>query len=190
MKKAVLFCLSFVFLINSAGLITYYYFDQFRIRQEMKQKMACELPDSVLTVFAVNIHLSNSDFIWLNKREFRYHRQLFDVIRTVQINDSIFYYCLNDELEEQLFRNLDILLADYQDNDNPQKTKKWWNFVKKQDQVLSTLNYLIFTPGQSDFGFKPYIQLYNYLVLSIISPPPKGSTLQPHSISSGFFIHS
>ena len=107
------------------------------------------------------------DIRWIKQgKEFSYHGEMFDVVKTIDKNQKSFIYCINDKKESRLITN-------YNKNHNRHKTTG--------KNVNKILNYHLFfqkifslhTVSSSHFCYG--LQSFRVLTLSlsIPSPPPK-----------------
>ncbi|HPN38159.1 MAG TPA: hypothetical protein PL041_07120 [Melioribacteraceae bacterium] len=67
-----------------------------------------------------NIYYSkNKNFIFVKKHEVKYHGNLYDIIKTKQIGDTVFILCISDKNEDVLEKSfLEHFFADKRNNKN------------------------------------------------------------------------
>jgi len=109
---------------------------------------------------------------WEHEREFEYQGQMYDLIKTEQRNDSLFYTCYWDHAETELHYKLDRWFADYLQKSSPhnQQTERLLCFFR-------SLYCLGFSEKQV-MGLRPAKPYFYYSGLRGIpegsppSPPP------------------
>lgn len=75
------------------------------IKKEMKNLVLQNIPENELTRFVYNKNLSqnNTNFILdSDDKEIHVNNQLFDIVRVVEKDNSITYFCVKDDKEENL----------------------------------------------------------------------------------------
>ena len=106
-KKIAAYFLLSIFLFNTMG-----YFVAFKVAQhQIKSTIISEInagvsfsEESILIINKKNV----SSIIWEeNGKEMTYNGKRFDIIKSIEDNNAITYYCINDKQEETLFANLD-----------------------------------------------------------------------------------
>lgn len=142
------------FLINKA-----------RIQQAMESRIEEILPDSILIAFYLP-ESGSGDFHWTRKgKEFTYHDEMYDVVRTRLENGRKVLLCLRDTMERKLVKDY---AKRETDNRNPVKHIRNLNI----SWINSTISYIYLitaTPVQ-------YVTLSdNFIseVTEILSPPPE-----------------
>jgi hypothetical protein len=98
---------------------------------------------------------------------------MFDIVRKTIVNDTNYFYCINDKKEELLFKNLDFLVKNNLSNNSP---------AKKQSKAISLLiikgeieNVKInFYPGPVNAVHRvsKKVALINVFI-DILTPPPE-----------------
>ena len=100
-KKILVFSLLFLLLFNFMGYYLIFEVNRDQIRKEMK---SASLGSHTITV----IEILNSDLVsglrWVDKREFVYQGNLYDVIYTSVRSNKTVYYCIHDKKEESLVK--------------------------------------------------------------------------------------
>lgn len=118
-----------------------------------------------LALIKMPVNKPNTDgFRLIDKREFKYKGEFYDVVKKKIVNDTIFYYCLNDKKETSLFDNLDKHIKTHNDLNSPHQRKNQ-NLVKsmikdyipqiKQSNSYTQntiVNYLIFSERVADLS--------------------------------------
>jgi hypothetical protein len=104
-KLTAIFFLS-VFAGSWISVPFFFRLQQLSIRHEIKNCLKLGVAEDQLAKIKVTI--ANRDSLeWEHDREFRYHGDMFDVVRISAYNDTIIYYCIADKNETLLFARLD-----------------------------------------------------------------------------------
>ena len=171
-KKIVAILLLIFFVYNYVGFFSLFLYNQYKVREEVKHKIKQQVPVKELVLLKIPLKTANSHFNKLHKTEFLYQGKMYDIVKSNVKNDTVFYYCINDTKEEELFKNLDKQIEDYINNNrtknhNKVKIKKTIN-----NYLLSRINYLFFNSSKKiSYSQKKYN--LNKLFLEIPDPPPK-----------------
>lgn len=74
---------------------------QWAIKEEMKERILKDVPDSLLTAVVLNGNENNID--WEEEgKEFSFKGAMYDVVRSRMVEGKTVLYCSNDEKEDQL----------------------------------------------------------------------------------------
>jgi actin-related protein len=142
--------------------------EQFRIKEEIKDKIINNLPEKDLTLVKISSR-DKEKITWTeDSKEFRYNGNMFDVVNIKIKSDTTCYYCFNDEKESQLFTNLDKLVKEQTDNSRSRTCEK------KQD---ITYFFHEFSFRQCLTGtlvlYLDYLSTYKSISTDVLSPPPR-----------------
>lgn len=109
MRRFVVILFLFLYFYNTVGYLALIAVLQYRVRTEVKELLKHSVPDSALITLAFPTHsLRSSDVLqWLDDHEFRYGKNLYDVVRSFTRGDTTYFVCLNDTQEELLLEHLD-----------------------------------------------------------------------------------
>jgi hypothetical protein len=161
-----------VCILSIGGYYPVFKLSQWEVRKEMKRKLKLGVPEKELHHINANLKVE-----WVEEgREFRYHGEMYDIIRTETVNDKPVFVCISDEEEESLFSQLDRIVDDELDHGNSPAKQKGNLLIK----VLAGLTYL--TPenyaltvssGQHCSNFR-YNSLYHFNFSAEILHPPLG----------------
>ena len=109
---------------------------------------------------------------WEHEREFEYKGQMYDLVKTEQRNDSLFYTCYWDHAETELHHKLDRWFADYLQKSSPhnQQTERLLCFFRSLYCLgFSEKQVMVLRPAKPYFY---YSDLRGILEESPPSPPP------------------
>jgi hypothetical protein len=158
---------------NLAGIFIFFEFQKWDIRNEIKQHIKQDIPDSELSIIAINA--GNADSLeWFDETEFKYNGQLYDVVRTKITDDhQTIYYCISDTKETDLFASKADLI-----NKIINSKKNCKQPVNNLFNLFSQLNLqpveICFQPYLRHAGIERAAHIpYDSPYLLISSPPPK-----------------
>ncbi len=109
MKKSIAILLLITIIINSIAFVGVFSFFQNRIKKEMKYAIKHSLSDE--EVVNLTIPLDDIGFKRLEKHEFLYNNEMYDIIDLKIENNLMKIRCINDKKEMQLFKDLNDLIA-------------------------------------------------------------------------------
>jgi len=146
MRRAVAISLLFFMLLQAGGYFFVFKLQQHEIRQEIKQQIKAGVPEDELVLFKIpNTSAGKPRSLQhIHEGEFRYNGVMYDVTRQETHGDTIWYYCLADEKETQLFANLDESVKRDM-NQNPARQQKL-------ERILQLFGSL-FLSNHQDFPF-------------------------------------
>ncbi len=168
MKKILSILLVSVFFYNIIGFYLNYSMEQFRIKEEVKEKIISSLPESELTI----LKISSSDkgkISWLDEgKEFRYKGEMFDLVKTKQGTDTTCYYCFCDSRENKLLSSLDKLVREQSDRSQSRSVHK--NQVINyffQETSFTQFNH------ESSVQYPTYVSGHQFIDTDVLTPPPR-----------------
>jgi len=119
LKKFISISLVFCIGFSIAGFYPVFVNLQYQARQEIKFRIKQGIPDSEIHRIVFD---ANEKINWVRDgKEFRLKNQMFDIIRKEIVSGQVIFYCINDKQEEQLFANLDELVAKQLNDENSSK---------------------------------------------------------------------
>lgn len=175
MKKILAIFIVVLLLFNSMGYYIVFKATQYAIKKEIKNIIKQGVPDkdfSLIKVAAADFQ-KRAALEWLDKKEFRYQGQMFDVVRYNTCNDTTYYYCINDKQEEKLFSNLDKLIEHHSKKTDATRSKArgiYKNIIRHYVVNSKTSNspvsrYLLFSTAQ--------VKIPAWFSKEIPTPPPE-----------------
>jgi hypothetical protein len=111
MKKTLSILIAILFLYNIAGYLIVFKSFQYGIKKEIKSRIKNKINDKDLVLIKYPSHPNSQQkkaLRWKEKNEFLFNGNMYDVVRQYSLNDTIYYYCINDTREKELFANLDL----------------------------------------------------------------------------------
>ncbi len=174
MKKIIAIVLLSIFLFNTVGYFIAFQAIQFQIKLEVKSEIREGLTIEQLSEITINKNdLKNAE--WFDDGdEMSYKNKRYDIIKSVEHESSITYYCINDKAETELFANLENNICANIVTDKPSKNE---STKKIHDQVTK-----LFFSNQSPISFinnllleriKSTDLIYQHPLLETSFPPPK-----------------
>ena len=114
------------------GLYCYWWRNLQRVKKEVKISFLKGLPNTALVTLRINKKDAAAVLHWEHKGEFEYQGQLYDVVDSLQRNDTLFYSCWWDKKETHIKRRLKALMANILEQDLPQREnqKRLYVFFK------------------------------------------------------------
>lgn len=174
LAKILINVILFAFLFNLSGYIVIFNFYQYVVRNEIKQKIKLSVPENQLNIIKFE---KNQKIPWVKKgKEFIYNGNMYDVVRTENINNQTIFYCILDFKETELFANLDLQVK-RNIGSNTEKNQKI-NFLLKQ--LIKVVHISKHYPNEQNL-FYSYINwdIKNFILcfslFEIKTPPPEVS---------------
>ena len=97
------------------------------VRREIKQRLKAGVPEEALVHFTFPKDIESrpgSGFQRIHSREFRYRGDMYDIVRTEDLGDSVRYACIHDVKESRLFANLDELIRGEMSGDPERRAER------------------------------------------------------------------
>jgi hypothetical protein len=115
LKRILSILLVIIVLINTVGVSVYFTTQQYFIKKEIKRKIKNAIPNNELIVITAN----EKDLDWEDEKEFRYHENMYDIVRKTENKDgSTTYYCIDDKDEKTLFANVGKIMDEQNENES------------------------------------------------------------------------
>lgn len=175
MKKILAIFIVVLLLFNSMGYYIVFKATQYAIKKEIKNIIKQGVPEKDLSLIKVAVDDVQKQAVleWLDKKEFRYHGQMFDVVRYYTCNDTTYYYCINDKQEEKLFSKLDNLIEHHSKKTDATRSKArgiYKNIIRdvvfnKKTPPNFVSRHLLFSLAQ--------VKIPSFFSKDIPTPPPE-----------------
>lgn len=166
LHRSISILLLFLFLFNIGGYYIWFKIVQFELKEKIETQIKNGINEDDLTLIIVqNNDLTSIQWIEHGK-EFSYHNEMFDVVKTKSLNNKIYLYCLNDKKEQQLLTSL---------TKSNKENARANTILKKMDNLkYLPIQALVLQNTLEDI---PQFSILKVRVLSIPSetqdPPPK-----------------
>jgi hypothetical protein len=147
---------------------------QYQIHEEVEMELKQQINASELTAIVINKNQFDK-IQWLKRgEELRYNNEIFDVVKSIQNDTTIIYYCIDDKQEALLFDKLQEHITTYVTTNKPIKNKT----SKKWANNFNEFYFINKRPFQFNFAsanqpFFPYLIIYASAIIEMNSPPPK-----------------
>lgn len=168
MKKILPLLLLFAFFYYFIGYHFHFQIEQIRIKEEIKEKIINDLPETELTVLKIS-SVDARKIRWMEDgKEFRYEGTMFDVVKSKQVSGITYYYCFCDIKESRLMSTLEKLVKEQTDQSQP-----------KTIQKKLRINYFVCDHldatrrNGSTVHYRDYTSGYRVIFTDVLSPPPK-----------------
>lgn len=162
---------------NSIGSFIALKIIQYNIKREIKREIKKGVPaeDYVLVKLTdYDIDNEKNGFRYFDDdKEFRYNNSMYDIIKKKIVNDTNYFYCINDKKEEILFKNIDLLVKSNLDTNIPAKKHNEvisWLIIKGFLQDKDKNSLMVITQNIDYFNFDDSVLELFY---DILTPPPK-----------------
>lgn len=112
---------------------------------------------------------------WEKRHEFELNGEMYDVVETAVVNDTIIYQCFHDTKETKFKRKFFKYLTYYllpsnqSEDDKQQSTKQIKNYIVES---VSVVKIHTFSVVKVSLNWR-YANFYDYLLLGPNAPPPK-----------------
>ncbi|MEI6889360.1 MAG: hypothetical protein ACOYM0_07300 [Bacteroidales bacterium] len=106
MKKILPVILLFAMLFNTAGYFIVYEFNRYLIRREFTSLIRHGCFDRDITVISIYNPGADPAFRRVEDSEIVYHGNLYDVAKEVHKGNTVVFYCIHDQKEQQLIAGM------------------------------------------------------------------------------------
>ena len=147
--------------------------EKYAIKKEVKWKMIAGIDKEELVLLTFSREETETKLNWKHSREFEYNGEMYDIVETLEQNDSIAYWCWWDHEETKLNRQLSDLIDQTAGQSQQNKQNK--------QHLFQFLNSIYFTEV-NDWEFydssghpshhSVYLNLYSSLHFPPSTPPP------------------
>jgi hypothetical protein len=166
MRKPLYILLTFIFLLNIAGVYLWFAIQQKRINDDVEQQIRKGITKAELTLVVVPLTGENR-VIWIKPaKEFTLNGEMYDVVSSKTMGKNKYYYCIIDKKEKKLIANFRHSHASKKEADKRNKNSSIDRFIPRHHWIINN-NY----PVSIDYQQLTIALVYN--ILKIPSPPPK-----------------
>ncbi len=151
------------------------HFQKREVRETVKQLLLAGVDQEELVLFKFT--QSESELLdWKKDHEFAYQGQMYDVVSSEVIGDSIYYWCWWDEAESKIERQIEELTAMlfHQSPENQQKQARLHDFYKNLFHKLAFTLPIVQT---CDGLIRPNTATGTYVSNQLAPPVPPPETL-------------
>ncbi|MDT8400578.1 MAG: hypothetical protein RQ743_02695 [Bacteroidales bacterium] len=174
--KNKIYAICFILVLLAPCTVTYLWLlhNKEAVRSQVEKSILKGIDKDRLVVLGFTREEIETELRWEHSREFEYKRQMYDIVETKILGDSIYYSCWWD-IEETLINNKISALGKYTiDNDMQKNERKehinpWFRLIFTGEVYKFHCNDL---PDRT-IKFITYTNLYNSLIISPPEPPPR-----------------
>lgn len=144
------------------------------IKHEVKWMMVEGIDKEELVLLKFTKEESETALRWKHSKEFEYNRQMYDIVETTVIGDTIYYYCWLDSKETKLNKQLAKLVTNIF-NHNPQKREKQARLFSYFKSCYCS-NHFSWNSNIFVYEVKPnlnFSNIFESLLLTPPTPPPR-----------------
>jgi hypothetical protein len=177
LKQRIVSILLLIFLAAPfLGTYTWLHYQKRSVRKSIKRKIIAGLDKNELVLLRFTKQEEKKKLRWEHSKEFEFENQMYDVVETKTVGDTIYYWCWWDNEETALNIQLKNLVANALGTNSEKK--------EKQEHLLSYLKslYCSTVPPWSAWVFNPEHIGVGHIASCYIShgsppntPPPKNS---------------
>lgn len=150
------------------------------IKKEVKAKLIAGIDKSELARFAFSKTQIETELRWEHSREFEYKGEMYDVVETQIIGDSIRYVCWLDRAETALNRRLQTLIAQATSGSKEHRARETLCYQLLKSLALSVSPQPNFSPEQRERQFVVARVQYDSIKLKNPKKPPRLKSLLPY----------
>jgi hypothetical protein len=153
---------------------TWLYCQKTIVKREVNRQIIGGLDKDDLILLKFSKEESQTKLRWEHSREFEYNRQMYDVVKTMTLGDTVYYWCWLDHKETNLNRRLDELTA--------QTLGIGHKFREKQELFVSffkslycpvSINWNLSIPESLYNQISLFLDVYTSITIQPLTPPPQ-----------------
>lgn len=173
LKRLAAILLTLIVCFNTVGYFFVFKAKELQIKSEVKKLIKESVPESQLTIIRLT-QGNKYDFIWIHEKEFRYKGSMYDIVKRKAVAAGVTdYYCIQDEKETGLFRNLNTFVKGMMNGNNQ---------TARVNNLFSLFLSGLFTPVNFNVDFIPVASTrkysfnavcYSYLHFTEFPHPPE-----------------
>ncbi|MCD6201579.1 MAG: hypothetical protein J7K46_07215 [Bacteroidales bacterium] len=166
MKKLVSCTVLILFLFMNGGYYLYFMIRQFNLRQEIKRESQEYIDKEDLSLIVVPVK-EEGKLNWIRKNmEFRYHGEMYDVVRSEIHGGKKYFYCIKDIQEQHLITKLNSV--------QKKQNKKIWKLRRMVSFKYFPAKYALNNRFNAfDILFSECNLNYCSIFREVATPPPR-----------------
>ncbi|MFQ3598711.1 MAG: hypothetical protein SNJ55_08730 [Chloroherpetonaceae bacterium] len=150
------------------------------VKKEVKAKLIAGIDKSELVHFTFSQSQIETDLRWEHSKEFEYKGEMYDIVETQIIGDSIHYVCWHDRAETKLNRRLQALIAQATSGTPEHHTREGLCYQLLKLLVIEPLPELQLIASESTCEFVEMCIHYDALMLQHTKKPPRRIPFTPN----------
>ncbi len=171
MTRVFAILLLIVLLIPLAGGHLLFKLRQWQIKEQIEERMKQGIPQEDLVLVQIPKAWEENGhpgFQWIEENEFRYNKQMYDIVESEERGDTTYYYCIQDDRETALYKEL------------AKRTKSKMNHdptsQQQREHLTKLLTHLYFAAKPLQPSFQPISSeaqsKYNFICKTWQEAPP------------------
>ncbi len=140
MRSVAARALIFSMLLQATGYLFVFEIQKLEIRREIKQRIKAGVLETELVLVKISAGQVPPALQRIRADEFRIAGNMYDIVWQESHGDTVWYYCLADEKETQLFANLEELVKREMSQNGRQQ--------QRRERLLSLFTLLFFCPKE------------------------------------------
>jgi hypothetical protein len=164
-----------LFLWQLTGFVLYFEHSYRLLKREIKQSVKEGIPQDQL----ITLKLSDEEckeLLWLDRREFKYQGNLYDVVRKFNAVDNLLViHCISDEKEKVLFATLGETVSKHlTGKDQKSSVGTWFKLLQLPmiEHTHSTFVNRTIDEDKTQKKFSVYRESFSSRSIEVDSPPP------------------
>ncbi len=150
------------------------------VKKEVKAKLIAGIDKSELVHFTFSQSQIETDLRWEHSKEFEYKGEMYDIVETEILGDSIRYVCWHDKAETKLNRRLQALIAQATSGTPEHHAREMLCYQLLKLLVIEPLPELRLIASESTREFVTRCVQYNAIVLQRTKKPPRRIPITPN----------
>ena len=176
--RVLIFSILAIFLLNTAGYFPIFKIKQWLFQYKMETLISSTFVSDSLTCISILSDNQNELHWERDNEEFWYKGELYDIVRLEKKDGFVFYYCVEDTPETELYYQFAENIKKQTQNDNDDSSPLSNLFKKILELDLPPANRLTIPIefigySKKNKEYLPYLNLYNSIFYHSIDPPPK-----------------
>jgi len=173
-KKIYAILLIAVLLVPSSGTYLWLQYKKNMTIRQVEKNIQAGIDKEKLVLLRFTEEEAAKELKWEHSGEFEYHHQMYDIVESLIIGDSIYYWCWWD-IAETVLNNKISELGKYASDTEAQKDNQKENINPFFKLVCLCENNMWKgnPPYSQEMKFLPFVDLYDSLNLPPPEPPPR-----------------
>jgi hypothetical protein len=144
------------------------------VKKEINRQIIAGIERDNLVLLQFSKEESQTKLRWEHPEEFEYNRQMYDVVKVMNLGETVYYWCLLDHKETKLNRQLEKLTAQTFRNDPK---------IKGKNGLLISFFKSLYSPVFKDWNglmslslgmpFRSFLYSYASITIQPPTPPPQ-----------------
>ncbi len=166
--------LSCVLVDPVVATFTWLHYQKTIVKKEVNRQIIAGIDKDDLVLLKFSKEDAQTKLRWEHSKEFEYNHQMYDVVETMTLGDTIYYWCWWDREESKLNRQLEELAAQalVKDSKIREKLERLISCFKSLYCTFS-FNWNVSVPELLYKQFCLFSYLYSSIIIQPPTPPPQ-----------------